>query len=699
MQNRELSWLRFNRRVLEEAISPEVPLFERFFYLSVFTTNLDEFFMVRVGSFHDLSVTGAEYTDNKTGMNAEEVLAEIFDAVRPLYKSRDTFFAASESELATEGVRRLKPEELSEEESELLLNYYKARIEPMLAPQIVNKTHPFPHMENKRLIIAVVLNTKGDKEDKEDKGDKQTESKDKKESKPSSLGKNSLFGMIPFPRDVERLYYLKDGSYILVEDVILYYADQIFKKFDIEEKAVICVTRNADLDTVEEKFEEDEDFLDHISKLIKRQKRLAPVRLEIQSRKPGRMAEYLKKKLSLQSGQVYTCDAPLDISYHEALRENVPAQKRKKLCFPQYVPALPPSITDTSDMMAQVRKQDLLISMPYESIQPLLALIQQASEDSDVNSIYITLYRLADHSRLVESLILAAERGKEVYVFIELRARMDEENNIGWAKRLEESGCRVFYGHLAYKMHAKICLITRRTAEGMEFFTHIGTGNYNEKTARLYTDLSIISSDPEIANDAIRFFQNMMTDNIDDTYGLFWLAPNDFKNNLISSIEKQTQLGTDGKILIKCNSLTDKDVIEAFTRASQAGVRIDLIIRGICCLIPEVKGYTDNIHVRSIVGRFLEHSRAYCFGKGEGTELFIGSGDMMTRSTQRRIELFVPVRDGEIRKRIFKMLEVILKDNVKARKLCSDGKYIHFPGQDNEAPLDSQAYFLEYSGI
>ena len=672
MQNRELSWLRFNERVLEEATGADTPLFERLFFLSVFATNLDEFFMVRVGSFQVLAQSGADYLDNKTGMGAAEVLERVFAAVSLLYPAQSDAYAKLEAELAREGIPRRRPEDLDVRTETLLREYYREQIEPVLAPQIVDKTHPFPHIESKRLIVALRLTAKNDEK---------------------------TFGMIPLPREVERLWRTEDGGYVLAEDIILHYCDQIFKKYSVDEKAVIRVTRNADIDTVDERIEDDEDFRDHISKLLKRQKRLSPVRLEIGSHGCPQLANYLRKKLGLLPEQVFRTNIPLDLCWHDTLRETAPAHLRSKLSFAPFEPAetFAPSVHES--MMQRIRRGDMLLSLPFESMSPFLALIKEAAEDSRVTSIRIMLYRLAERSRLAEALIAAAESGKEVSVFIELRARMDEENNIGHAKRLEEAGCSVFYGHMGYKMHAKICLITRSENGKHEFFTHIGTGNFNEKTAKLYTDLAIITSNREIAQSAALFFRNMMIGALDESYPAFWVAPRDFKRNLIERIRKEAASGDTGRIMIKCNSLTDKDVIKALVCASEAGTKIDLIIRGICCLLPGIPGRTENIRVRSIVGRFLEHSRIYLFGEGEGAALFIGSGDMMTRNTERRTELFTPVLDEGIRIRLIGMLDVLLHDNVKARILTPDGIYIPAKQDAAEPPLDSQMFFAEETDL
>ena len=659
MQNRELSWLQFNERVLEEAASVENPLFERFFFLSIFSSNLDEFFMIRVGTLcdHVQNKTGA--IDNKTGMSAAEQLALIYAAAIPLYAGRDAVYKGLEAELAARaGIERLNPKNYAGEKKNkrLLDSYFENQLEPLLSPQIVDQSHPFPHFENKRQIIALSLETKGGK---------------------------PVFGMIPVPHGmertygVERAYYPSGGGYMLIEDVILHYSEKLFKKYKVVEKAIVCVTRNADIVAEEERYDEDEDFRDHMRKLLKKRKRLSPVRLEVRGGHCAKLVAYLQKKLSLDPSQTFFSAAPLDMSYCAALRDIVPRQERQEFAYPPFEPAISQAASLPGGMLGRVRLGDFLLSLPFESIQPFMSLVREAAEDKQVLSIQITLYRIAEQSKLVEALILAAENGKEVYVFIELRARMDEENNIGLARRLEEAGCNVFYGPAGYKLHAKICLITRREGIKNEYVTHIGTGNYNEKTARLYTDISIMTANEAIGRDAAHFFSNLMIGAHDDVqaYALLRTAPQRFKPELIELINREAQNGDGGRITIKCNSLTDRDVIIALIDASRAGVSIDLIIRGICCLIAQIPGLTQNIRVRSIVGRFLEHSRVYCFGTGDDCVMYIGSGDMMTRNTERRIELFTPVLDTKIKRRLSAMLDIMLRDNVKAREMGADGQY------------------------
>ena len=688
MLNREISWLRFNERVLEEADTHVNPLFERFFFLSIFTSNLDEFFMIRVGGLCDHVLNKTGVIDNKTGLNAVEQLALIYEYTIRLYGSRDVVCNKLEAELAKAGVERIQPHSgMDKKQQRILGAYFENQLQPLLAPQIIDQSHPFPHLENNRQIIAMSLETKNGK---------------------------TVFGIIPVPYKAERMYFPSEGSYVLAEDMIRFNCDKIFKHYNVMERAIICVTRNADIVADEERFDEDEDFIEHMSKLLIKRRRLSPVRLEVRGENCGKLVAYLQKKLALTQAQTFYSVSPLDMSHFSELREKAPSHLRQIHGFAPFEPAFERHSGIFDDMLKRIRLGDMLLCHPFDSIQPFFSLIREAAADSHVVSIQITLYRIAERSKLVEHLIAAAENGKEVFVFIELRARMDEENNIAWAKRMEEAGCHMFYGPAGFKLHAKICLITRREGLKNEYVTHIGTGNYNEKTARLYTDISLITVDETIGRDALLFFNNLKigVNDVQSAYKLFWVAPNGFKAELIDRIGKEASLGTKGRITIKCNSLTDRDVIIALIKASIAGAKIDLIVRGICCLIAQKPGFTENIRVRSIVGRFLEHSRIYRFGSGGDCSMFIGSGDMMTRNTERRVELFTPVLDPKNKKKLSAMLDIILSDNVKAREMNAKGRYTRAKppeltssgGVKNAPPeailhngliIDCQRYFIE----
>lgn len=671
MQNRELSWLKFNERVLEEANCPNTPLMNRYEFLSIFTSNLDEFFMVRVGSLTDCMNFAPEYTDNKTGMNAKEELEAIHKAVRPLYKKRDESYRALTKELAEYGIVHLHFNDLSKQEIKRMDQYFFHSVLPLLSPQIIDPRHPFPHIGNKQINIAVTLK----------RGDKQ------------------LFGIIPLPSSIGRLFYPDaDGArFLLAEDILLHYAETVFDMYTVLDKAIICVTRNADIDTDAGDIDEDIDYRQHMKQILKERLRLAPVRLEMKGELQGETMRFLSEKLHLKSHQIFTSKAPLDLSYCFSLEKRLSGKDRDVLLRAPHQPQPSPFINAKESVLQQACRRDILLSYPYESMQPFLNLIKDASVHPEVLSIKITLYRISSHSKLAQYLIEAVENGKDVTVLMELRARFDEQNNIEWAQRLEEAGCHIIYGTDNFKVHSKICLLTVRHHDEIRHITQIGTGNYNEKTAKLYTDLSFITADPEIGKDAQEFFLNMSMGNLKGKYNQLWVAPSDFKERILHLIDveiEKAQSGRPSGIIMKCNSFTDRDIIQRLAKASKAGVSIQLLVRGICCLLPGVPGETENISVISIVGRFLEHSRIYCFGAREEIEVYISSGDMMTRNTEKRVEIACPILNGQLKKRILSMLDIMFVDNVKAREMHPDGSYTcRKPG--NEHPVNAQEIFVE----
>ncbi|MGI5894140.1 MAG: polyphosphate kinase 1 [Candidatus Merdivicinus sp.] len=670
MQNRELSWLKFNQRVLEEANCTNTPLLERMHFVSIFTTNLDEFFMVRVGSLIDYMQYSSGYYDNKTGMTAAEQLAKIYRACAPLYALRDEVYERLSGQLATAGLTCLHMKDLSKADAKEASEYFDREIWPVLSPQIIDPSHPFPHLPNKTLNVAVSLEKDG----------------------------NIVFGIIPIPAVVGRLFFLRgeEKRYLLVEDIICYFADRIFDQYRVKSRCVISVTRNADMDMDAGLLDEDLDYRQHMKKILKRRMRLAPVRLEYQGDISEEGLKYLRQKLGLEKAQVFQSIAPLDLTYCFALDTRLTTGMKKQLLLQSFIPQQSRMVNASDSMLRQVDQHDILLSYPYESMRPLLNLLQEAASDPEVVSIKITLYRIARQSVLAEHLIEAAENGKDVTVLMELRARFDEENNIEWAQRLEESGCQVIYGMEGFKVHSKICLITRRTDKGIRYITQIGTGNYNEKTAKLYTDLAILTANQQIGEDAAAFFRNLSLSNLNGEYHKLWVAPVNFKQSILdltdAEIEK-AKAGKEARIQVKCNSFTDRELIEKFIDASMAGVKIRLVIRGICCLTPQIPGMTDNIQIVSIVGRFLEHSRIYTFGVGEETKVFIASGDMMTRNTERRVEVACPIYDRTIKKRLLDMMDILLRDNVKAREQFADGRYI-LRTPLNSLPLNAQEYFM-----
>ena len=651
-ENRELSWLKFNLRVLEEADCPQTPAFERLKFISIFTSNLDEFYMVRVGSLFDLAQAGDLEPDNKSGLTCAEQLEAIYKETPELYKRRDKSYQSVTQALEEHNICRPRFDRLTANERKYIDKYFKRSILPLLSPQVVDNMHPFPHLNNKQPYVAAVLRH----------------------------GKEEYYGLIPVSPALGRIIALPESDlrFVLLEDVILEYAEQVFEQYNVTEKTVICVTRNADIDTDEGLYDADIDFRQHMKKILKKRARLAPVRLEAASPMSKNLQRFLCERLSLKNEQVFVSKAPLNMSYVFALEDMLPSADKQLLVNQPFQPQDTPELHPHQSVIRQVLKKDVMLSYPFESMKPFLTLIKEAANDPDVLSIKITLYRISRESKLAESLIEAAENGKEITVLMELRARFDEQNNIEWAQRLEEAGCNVIYGFDGYKVHSKICLITRKDRSRIQYITQVGTGNYNEKTSRLYTDLSLITADPGICADAVNFFKNMALANLEGNYQKLWVAPYSLKSNVIKKIDQEitkAKLGRPAAILMKMNSLTDRDVIDKLAEASQCGVPVQLIIRGICCLIPGIPGKTENITVISIVGRFLEHTRVYCFGTGTEMELYIASADMMTRNTQRRVEIACPVENQRLRERVYKMLQIMLEDTVKGRKLHRDGQY------------------------
>ena len=663
-QNRELSWLKFNERVLSEAMDPNVPLIERLRFVSIFTSNLDEFFMVRVGSLFDLNVIAPDDAENKSGMTPAEQLDAIFHAVRPLVARRDEIYRQVMQELAEAGVCEVPYEFLTENQRAYVHDYYKENIRPLLSPQIIDRSHPFPHLKNKALYAAALLSDRS----------------------------KTLLGIIDIPKSVPPILMLPGAQikYVRTEAVVAAHLKKTFKIYDVAEQAIISVTRNADISMDEEKFDEDNpDFLNYMARLLRKREKLAPVRLEMQGKAP-RLAKLLAASLKLDMRQVYTCDCPLKLNYAYMLDKCPP----QMYCTP-YTPVYPDYLSREKPIYEQVRQRDVLLFYPYQSIQPFLDLLKQSASDPAVVSIKITIYRLANNSAIAKALCEAAENGKEVTVLMELRARFDEQNNIEWSRELEEAGCRIIYGPEERKCHAKICLITRREKSGISYITQIGTGNYNEKTSTLYTDFCMMTADPMIARDAVEFFENMLIGDLMGDYEKLLVAPNAMKDRLMTMIDQEIAKGGDGRIILKANSVTERDLIDKLSEASCAGVKIDLIIRGICCIVPGVPGKTENITVTSIIGRFLEHSRIYSFGKGAERKIYLSSADIMTRNQLRRVEVACPVQSVEIRDMLFDYLERLMSDNTKAWKLLSDGTYRECaPGED--ASRNTQEHYMSH---
>ncbi len=670
MQNRELSWLTFNERILEEAQDETVPLYERLKFVSIFTSNLDEFFMIRVGSLTDLSIVEKDNHDNKTGMSARQQLEKIYVRTAQLYKKRDEIYIELEHQLRNSNLFNLEIKELVKSEKKYIEKYYKEYILPILSPQVINSRHPFPHLVNKEIYIICVFS-----------------------------GDDTKFGLIPLSKSLPKYVPLPGEPlrYVLTEKIILYYLKDIFNMYKIENSAIISVTRNADISAEDEVFEVDDNFRERMKKVLKKRARLSPVRLEVQGRLNKVLTGFLLDKLNLERNQIFTSRTPLVMSYVFLLNGNLSPIQKNVLSYSPFEPVFPSQISKQESITEQCKNKDILLFYPYHQMDPFLHLLKESAIDPNVISIKITIYRVANNSRLIEHLCTAAENNKEVIVLIELNARFDEQNNIEWAERLEEAGCHVNYGFEGFKVHSKICLITRRDGGNINYITQIGTGNYNEKTAKLYTDLSLITADHEIGQDAMRFFTNMSLSNLNGEYDHLLVAPYSLKNNLINLIDHEIEKASRGEecgIIIKSNSLTDKEIIKKLSEASNAGVEITLIIRGICCLLPGIPGKTDNITVISIVGRFLEHSRIYLFGKKDHTKMFIASADMMTRNTSRRVEIASPIYDNEVKTQILQQLNIMLADNVKARVLKCDGSYSKLESND-VVGIESQMFFID----
>ena len=664
-QNRELSWLQFDLRVLEEAENEEVPLLERLRFASIFTTNLDEFLMVRVGTLIDLSIVEPDERDNKSGLTPAEQLARIYEAVPPMLRRREKAYAHIMKQLNKQGITEVDISELKGKEEAFVQEYFDKNIRPLLSPQIIDRSHPFPHLKNKALYAAALL----------------------------LAGEKKILGIVGVPDALPALVYLpteKGIRFLRTEKIVLENLNRIFKIYTAEEQAIICVTRNADISLEHDEMgEEAPDYREQMSKLLRARDRLAPVWLEVEGN-THKLGKLLAEKLGLKKYQVYYAKCPAVLSWAYQLAED-----RKDLLYPAFHSQKPTYLTEDMPMKQQIRQRDILLFYPYHSMQPFLNLLKEAVWDKSVVSINITLYRLARNSQVVKYLVEAAENGKNVTVLVELRARFDEKNNIEWAKVLEEAGCRIVYGQEGFKCHSKICLITYQERNTISYITQIGTGNYNEKTAGLYTDFCLMSANEELGQNAATFFSNMLIGNLEESYSRLLIAPYDMKKGLLRLIDNEIAKGKNGRIIIKTNSITERDLIDKLSEASCAGVQIDLIVRGICCILPGIPEKTENIRVTSIVGRFLEHSRIYCFGKGEARQIYISSADIMTRNQQRRVEIAAPILSKEHKDWFSFYLDLILMDNVKARELTSLGTYVK-KGKNGRDKIGVQQYYIDH---
>jgi polyphosphate kinase len=665
--NRELSWLKFNERVLEEAENQEVPLCERLTFASIYQSNLDEFFMVRVGSLYDQTLLDKKICENKTGMTSQEQIDAILKQTKLINKRKEAVYEELMARVAEQGIRILRFNELDEDGARYLEGYFKSEIAPLISPTVIGRRQPFPFLKNKEIYAAAVLGAKG---------------------------KKDRLGIIPCTSNIfGRLIAVPGmpGTYMLAEELILHFAPVVFKGYKIKSKSLLRITRNADIDA-DALYDEDLDYREFMAGLIKQRKKLAPIRLELSRDMDKKGIAVLCEYLELDENHVFMSSTPLDLSFVFQIQDLL--RKNPELYFPKRTPQKSDQFQDGKSIIAQIKEEDKLLSYPYESIRPFLHLLTEAAEDPDVISIKMTLYRVAKQSKVVEALIEAAENGKEVVVLVELRARFDEENNIEWSRRLEDAGCQVIYGLDGYKVHSKLCLITRKNAGQVEYITQIGTGNYNEKTSRLYTDLSLMTSNVEIGLEASNVFQALSKGEVVEHTGHLLVAPKCLQNKVLDILDEEIAHARNGEEAyagFKLNSLTDKKIIDKLIEASEAGVKIDMIIRGICCLIPGVEGKTENIRIISIVGRFLEHSRIYIFGSKERRKYYIASADFMTRNTVRRVEVAAPVYNDKLKTKLQEMFDVMLSDNQKARKLEADGNY-HRVSNDL-TPVNAQEYF------
>lgn len=666
-QNRELSWLKFNKRVLEEGMDETVPLLERLKFISIFSSNLDEFFMIRVGSLFDMLECNEAVIDNRSGLSPQQQLSIIYNEVGLLYKEKEKAYENVENQLRLHEISNLHYKELSNVEKKYVKKYFDSNVLPILSPQIVDSHHPFPHLSNETIHVGAMLEHNGEE----------------------------LFSVIAIPEALPTHIFLPSPKlrYISLANIVLKYYDEIFSMYKVQDKTIFRVTRNGDINADDEAFEIENDFRKKMKKLLQKRKKLAAVRLELSNNVSGSFTKFLLSKINLLENQMYITEAPLDLSYAFMLEDYIEMPSKRTLSYKPFIPQKTPKINLNYSLIKQIQKRDLLLSYPFQSMSPYLKLIKEAANHKNVISIKITIYRLATQAKLVEYLCSAAENGKDVTVLIELRARFDEQNNIDWSQRLEESGCKVYYGFEGFKVHSKITLITLREKGNLSYITQIGTGNYNENTAKLYTDLCYITSNTALGIDASQFFKNMSISNLLGSYTQLLVSPVNFKPSILNLIDREIEKKEDGLIKIKVNSITDIDVIERLKLASCSGVKIKMIVRGICCLVPGVKDKTENIEITSIVGRYLEHSRIFIFGKGEDEKLFIASADFMTRNTERRVEIATVITNPEIKKQINHVIDLCFKDNIKARRLDSKGNYNKI--EKNNKSFDSQSILMK----
>lgn len=669
-QNRELSWLRFNERVLDEAQDGQVPLLERMKFLSIFDSNLDEFFMVRVGSLTDLSMLHKRVIDNKSMMDQDEQLAAIMEQVRILYQKKDYVYEDLRDQCRAKGYYAIESEEMTEHEERILRPYFENTVSPYLSYQIVDLTHPFPHIPNLGIVIVYRLRKKGDDD-------------------------VSCMGIIQVPPNLNRTIRLDNNKYILLEKVIEKYGAGLFESYEVKDSFIMSVTRNADIDWDDEDYEFAEDYRSHMKKMLKKRKRLMPVRLELDRMPPRDLLDMLLAKLSLDESRVFVTQSPVRLGYLFGLVDELAPIMGPESVDPPFEPKNSRYVDEHKPMMAQVEAGDILLSYPYESMDPIIRLLDEAAKDPDVVSIKITLYRIAKNSMVAEKLMEAAENGKDVLVLMELRARFDEENNILWSANLEKAGCRVIYGFNKFKCHSKVLLITRVVGGKPKYMAQIATGNYNEKTAKLYSDFALITAHQGIGRDVNRLFDNFLIGELNGSYDYLWVSPKTLPDGVEAAIDKEIEkvkAGGEGYVRLKMNSISDREMIDKISEASNAGVTVDMMVRGISCIVPKVPERTENLSVYSLVGRFLEHHRIYQFGRGDDAQLYISSADFMTRNLRKRVEVACPILDPEIKKRILDFMDTMFKDDVKRRELLPSKRYAHVENREN---FIAQDYLME----
>ena len=667
--NRELSWLKFNARVLEEAFDETTPLFERLRFVGIFCSNLDEFFMIRVGSWYDKFLYDPKDRENKTNMNAKEQLETIAKSVLGLIPIKDEAYSLIMDGLAKYGVEHITDEMLSPQEDAYLKEFFAREIRPLLFTGLVDKKHPIPFLKSGEVYIGCKIRKK------------------------TETGEKFTFGILPVPENLPKIVFLpKTGRFLLIEEIIRRYAKSVFSNFDIHSRCIFRVTRNADIPIDEGLFDHDLDFRDIMTKLVKKRKKLHPVRIEFQGNPDNETVSILSKVLDVNESFVFKQNMPLTLGFMSVLEKYL--EKQSELFFKPLTPQLSPAVLRNVSLIDQIKYKDILLSYPYENINQFIRLLDEAAENPDVSSIKITLYRVARDSKIINALNKAAENGKDVLALVELRARFDEENNIGWSKQLEDAGVQVIYGLEELKVHSKLLLITLRSGNDVTYITQVGTGNYNERTSKLYTDLTLLTADKAIGADASVVFNALCEETTVESTNRLLVAPKGLKSRIVELIDNEITYGKDGYIGIKINSLTDRDLIEKLAEASRAGVTVELVVRGICCLIPGVSGQTENIRVISIVGRFLEHSRIYIFGKENRRRVYISSADFMTRNTERRVEVAAPVLDKTLADRVCNIFNICMSDNVKARELKPNGLYERVSAEE-KTPLNAQLYFYE----